>query len=245
MSTLVVGATGATGSLLVAQLLESGNKVKVIVRSAHRFSSIINEHENLKIIEGSITDIPLDKLSEYVSDCSAIVSCLGHNLNFKGLFGAPRNLVTLATKRLCQAIIHNKPTTPTKYLLMNTTGNSNRDIPEVTPISQRIVIFILRHLLPPHADNENASDILRLDIGRTNPYIEWAVIRPDALTNETNISEYEEYPSPIRNPIFNSGKTSRVNVASFMLKLISVKESWNHWKGQMPVLYNKISPENA
>jgi uncharacterized protein YbjT (DUF2867 family) len=33
MTTLVIGASGATGKLLVEQLLESGKMVKIIVRS--------------------------------------------------------------------------------------------------------------------------------------------------------------------------------------------------------------------
>ena len=53
-----------------------------------------------------------------------------------------------------------------KVVLMNTTGNSNRDIPETPPFSQRFIISILRWLLPPHVDNESAADFLRLHIGQ-------------------------------------------------------------------------------
>ena len=35
MTTLVVGASGATGRLLVEQLLAQGEKVKIIVRSVY------------------------------------------------------------------------------------------------------------------------------------------------------------------------------------------------------------------
>ncbi len=240
MSILVLGATGATGRLLVKQLLEEEFHVRIVVRSTTNLPTSISEHPNIKIIIASVLEIPPQQLQEYVSGCTSVVSCLGHNLTFKGLFGAPRDLVTSATKKVCDAIIKNEANHKTKFILMNTTGNANRDIQEQTPLSQRIVVFILRYLLPPHSDNEKASDILRISIGKNNQYIEWAVVRPDGLIDESNVTDYDEHKSPIRNAIFNSGKTSRINVAHFMFKLIHKQDLWYHWKGQMPVIYNKV-----
>jgi hypothetical protein len=121
---------------------------------------------------------------------------------------------------------------------MNTTGNSNRDIPETPPLSQRIVISILRALLPPHVDNENAADFLRTQVGQNDDAIEWVAIRPDALTDETQVTAYNVCTSPIRNAIFDSGVTSRINVGNFMTELILNKSLWLRWKGHMPVIYN-------
>ena len=59
-----------------------------------------------------------------MSFSNAIVSCLGHNMSFKGIFGKPRRLVTDATKRLCTAIKAGEPESTVKYILMNTVGNS-------------------------------------------------------------------------------------------------------------------------
>jgi len=127
-----------------------------------------------------------------------------------------------------------------KIILMNTTGNSNRDIPEKTPLSQRFVIYILRLLLPPHLDNENAADFLRLQIGQSNNSIEWAAVRPDALINEDQVSQYDVHTSPIRNAIFDAGSISRINVADFMSELAINPELWDDWKGQMPVIYSHV-----
>ena len=52
---------------------------------------------------------PYAELNEYVEGCNAIVSCLGHNMSFQGIFGKPRKLVTDATKRLCSAINEGEP----------------------------------------------------------------------------------------------------------------------------------------
>ena len=103
----------------------------------------------------------------------------------------------------------------------------------------RQVIGLLRLAVPPHADNENAAESLRKEIGQDDSALEWCVVRPDSLINEQEDTEYEVYPSPIRSAIFDAGKTSRRNVARFMAELINDDESWHRWQGQMPVIYNK------
>jgi hypothetical protein len=100
------------------------------------------------------------------------------------------------------------------------------------------VIGLLRLLLPPHPDNEKAADYLRVNIGQNNPYIEWVAVRPDNLINEEIVSEYSLHISPTRSALFNSGKTSRINVGHLMARLITNGDLWNKWKGQMPVIYN-------
>jgi hypothetical protein len=121
---------------------------------------------------------------------------------------------------------------------MNTAGNRNRDIGEPVSVRQRIVIGLLRLLLPPHTDNEQAADFLRVKIGQQHPYLEWTAVRPDTLIDEEKVTEYSLYKSPIRSAIFNPGKTSRINVGHFMANLISDNNLWERWKGQMPVIYN-------
>ena len=239
MTTLVVGATGATGKLLVEQLLERGQKVKIIVRSTKGLSEQIQDHPNLSIIEASILELSDEQLADHVKGCSAIASCLGHNLTFKGVFGHPRRLVTDAISRLCEAVRANSPDTVSKIILMNTTGNINRDLNERISFAQRCVIFLLRICLPPHADNEDAADYLRTKIGQNDPAFEWAAVRPDGLIDQETVTPYELHPSPTRSAIFDAGKTSRINVAHFMAELIANSKLWNTWKGQMPVIYNK------
>lgn len=241
MTVLVVGASGATGKYLVAQLLVQKHKVKAIVRFPEKLPESWGNYDNLEIIKAGILDIDDNEMKSIVSDCDAIASCLGHTLSWKGIYGQPRRLVTDALKKLCNAIETNNPTQPVKVVLMNTTGNRNRDLNETISMAQRGVIALLRLLLPPHVDNEKAADFLRTQIGQTNKTIEWIAVRPDGLINETHVSDYEIYPSPIRSAIFNAGKVSRINVGHFMADLISKDSLWNKWKGQMPVIYSKTS----
>lgn len=239
MMVLVVGASGATGRLLVRHLLSRGQTVKVIVRSPDRLPAEIRNHDRLSLIQASVLDLGDDELAQHVKGCGAVASCLGHNLSWKGVYGHPRRLVTEATRRLCDAIKANQAEGSTRFVLMNTAGNSNRDLNESVSIGERVVIGIIRLLLPPHVDNERAADLLRVRIGQDDRSIEWVVVRPDTLVDEEKVTEYEVHPSPTRSAIFNAGKTSRTNVGDFMARLITEDDLWRRWRGRMPVIYNK------
>jgi nucleoside-diphosphate-sugar epimerase len=236
---LVVGASGATGRLLVEQLLERGHFVKVIVRSPDNLSKALRNHDNLSAIQASLLDLSDAELAQHVNGCDAVASCLGHNMSLKGLFGHPRRLVTDATRRLCTAIKANGPERSTKFVLMNTTGNRNRDLEEPISFAEKCVLGLLRRVLPPHADNEQAADYLRSKIGHNDALIAWTAVRPDGLIDEDAVSDYDVHPSPTRSAIFNAGETSRINVAHFMVDLITDDDIWQKWRGQMPVIYNK------
>jgi hypothetical protein len=241
MKVLVVGGSGVTGRLLVEQLVNRGRHVNVIVRSPDKLPADLRDHDQLSVIHASVLNLSEAELALCINGCFAVASCLGHNISWKGIYGRPQRLVTNATRRLCNAIKGNKAERPTKFVLMNTAGNSNRDLNEPISFGQRFVMGLIRFLLPPHVDNEKAADYLRTTIGQVDQAIEWAAVRPDTLLNEDNVTAYEVHPSPTRSAIFNAGSTSRINVAHFMADLITDDDLWNRWKGQMPVIYNKTS----
>ncbi|MBI9104673.1 MAG: SDR family oxidoreductase [Spirochaetales bacterium] len=239
MKVFVAGATGATGRLVVDQLLERKIEVKVVVRSPERLTDESRKNTLLNVIEGSLLNFNDEEFAQIVDDCDAVVSCLGHNLTLKGIYGAPRRLVSEATRRLCNAVKVNNRDLPVKYILMNTTGNRNPDADKPMPLGEKIVLGLIRLLVPPHSDNERAANYLNRVIGQSDKNIDWVAVRPDTLLNAEEVSEYELFPSPVRSPIFNAGQTSRINVAQFMAELITNKGLWDKWKGQMPVIYNK------
>ena len=57
MGTLIVGANGATGRLLVEELLKRGQTVKIVVRSLDSLPEKLKGHANLSVIEDSILDM--------------------------------------------------------------------------------------------------------------------------------------------------------------------------------------------
>ena len=239
-TTLIVGASGATGKHLVEQLLNMGQKVKIIVRTAENLPAPWKNNNQVTIITANVSEISEDDMAKHLSGCHAVASCLGHNISFKGIFGKPRRLVTDAVRTICNTIKkHESINKPIKFVLMNTSGNRNRDLEEPISMGERFVITLLRLLLPPHVDNEKAADQLRTKIGQDDKTIEWVAVRPDNLVNGDKVTEYETFPSPIRSAIFNAGTTSRINVGHFMADLIVNDNLWNKWRGQMPVVYNK------
>lgn len=239
MSILILGGSGATGKLLVEQLLQRGQKLKLVVRATSQIPESWSSNPDVRLIKASVSEITPAEMASYLEGCTGAASCLGHNLTFKGIYGKPRRLVTDAVKLVCSAIEQNAPGKPLRLVLMNTTGNRNRDLKEPATAGEKLMLGFFRLLLPPQADNEQAADYLRSSIGQGHPHIDWVAVRPDSLINQDEVSPYEIHESPTRSAIFNPGKTSRINVADFMARLLTEDELWQQWKGRMPVVYNE------
>ena len=236
MTILVVGATGMTGRRLVEQLLDKNHKVRVIVRSPNKLSEEVLKNPNTTLIKASILDLTDEEMTAHVKECDAVVSCLGHVMTFKGMFGAPRALCTDATRRLCSAIEANRPAVPTKFILMNTVGVKNPDLDEGRTWYERSLLTLLRHIVPPHKDNETAAEHLYRHVGKDNKSVEWCSVRPDSLIN-AEVSAYDIEESPTTG-IFTGRPTTRSNVAHFMTELIEKPALWSRWKFGAPVIMN-------
>ncbi|MBT6491270.1 MAG: NAD(P)H-binding protein [Deltaproteobacteria bacterium] len=184
---------------------------------------------------GSLTDA---QLADYVLGCDAVVSCLGHVISFRGIFGAPRKLCTEAVQRLCLAIEANKPVSPVRFILMNTVGVANPEQGERRTWPEKGVLTLLRWCIPPHVDNELAANHLENEVGSSNDYVQWCSVRPDSLIDE-NVSTYDVVASPVTG-IFSGRPTTRANVAHFMLELVDSDDLWDTWKYKMPVIMNSL-----
>jgi len=222
-----------TGRRLVEHLLGKNHEVRVIARSLHKLSSEVLKNSNTTVIEAPVLDLTDQEIAE---DCDAVVSCLGHAMDFSGMFEDPRKLCTDATRRLCNAIEKNQPPEPTKFILMNTVGVQNPDLEEKRTWHERGLLFLLRHSLPPHRDNETAAEYLYRNIGKDNKHIEWCGVRPDSLI-DAEVSPYDIKASPTTG-ILTGRPTARSNVAHFMTELIENADLWSKWKFRMPVIMN-------
>ncbi|WP_295893668.1 NAD(P)-dependent oxidoreductase [uncultured Vibrio sp.] len=240
MTTLVLGATGATGRLVVKQLLDKQQPVKMIVRSVENLSIGIISHDLVSITRASILDLNEQALIQHIKGCDSIVCCLGHNLTVKGIWGQPTRLVTEVMKRVCHAISSLNPAAPIKLILMSTTGFQDLKNRETVSIPHRCIVALLRLALPPHVDNEAAARFLQDNCSSKEGIIKWVGVRPDSLIDQLASTDYDLHPSPVYDPIFDARATSRVNVAHFMVELISNPILWQHWQGRFPVIYNSI-----
>jgi nucleoside-diphosphate-sugar epimerase len=147
---LVLGASGATGRLVANQLVRKGVPSRLVARENSLIPEEILNNKNVEIVRGNITEFDNYTHTNLISDCDAIVCCLGHNITFKGIFGKPRKLVYEAIKNICYAI-NKKGNHKYKIILMNTTGNVRKDETKNISLGERIILAILKTLLPPIA----------------------------------------------------------------------------------------------
>ena len=238
MKVLVLGASGATGSLVVRQLIKRKITTRILIRRTASLTEEIIESPLVETVEGNINELDQSEMNQLMADCNVVISCLGHNISFKGMFGKPRYLVFDAIKKISETV-KNTANKKVKIILMNTTGYTNSLSGEKNSIVESIILSLLKFLLPPHRDNVRAANFLINEIGKEEKKIEWVAVRPDTLINNEEESAYEVFESPVRSPIFNAGKTSRINVSHFMAELVTDQELWEKWLYKTPVIYNK------
>jgi uncharacterized protein YbjT (DUF2867 family) len=234
---LLLGGTGRTGRLALSQLLERGVSVRAIVRSADRLPEATADVAGLLVTEAELLSLPDDSLRGLVQGCDAVVSCLGHNITLKGLFGAPRDLVTQATTRVCRAIESLQPAKPVKFILMSSVSvnqPAGRDARRGR--SEKAKVALMRGLVPPSRDNQRAADYLCRGAGTDNPLVEWVVVRPDTL-REGPVTEYRLHDSLVSS-LAHPDSTNRANVAHFMCELATNPEVCETWAGKLPVIVN-------
>lgn len=238
MRVLVLGASGATGQQVVRQFINRKIHTRILVRKSAVIPIYMQENPLVEIVQGNINELNDAEVNLLLRDCHAVISCLGHNMTFKGMFGQPRYLVFDAIKGICETV-KKRADKKVKLILMSTTGYTNTSSGETHSIGEKIIFSLLKLLLPPQNDNVKAVNYLITEMGKKNDQVEWVAVRPDTLVNHDEYSPYEICESPTRSPIFNSGKTSRVNVSHFMAELVTDDSLWKRWAFKTPVIYNQ------
>lgn len=241
---LLVGGTGRTGQCVLKQLLGRGISVRVVVRSTQKLPAGAAGDPNLTVVEADLLSLGDDDLRRQVRGCDAVISCLGHVPDFKGIFGPPRDLVTRATARLCRAIETLQPAKPVKFILMSSVSvNRPGGLDTRRGMFERAVMWILRCLIPPARDNQRAADFLLREVGMTGAFVQWVAVRPDAL-REGDASEYSLHDGLVSS-LFAPDNTNMANVAHFMCELATNAKAWDDWKGRLPVVINGTSDSPA
>lgn len=240
MKVLVLGASGATGRQVVLQLMKRKISTRVLVRKSASLPQEVLDHSSVETVTGSISEMDYSRVKELLDGCEVVISCLGHNISFKGLFGKPRSLVVNAVRSVCD-VLKKENTRKTRLILMSTVAYTNRSIGEKNTFGEKIVFSLLTWLLPPHRDNMKAANYLIKSIGEEDEHTEWIAVRPDSLINDEKESAYRISPVKTRSPVFNAGQSSRINVGHFMAELVTDAVLWKKWLYQTPALYNEES----
>jgi hypothetical protein len=234
---LLVGGTGRTGRRVLEQLASRGVGVRAIIRSTRGLTAEIAGNPGVAPIEANLLSLSDLDMQGYLRGCDAVVSCLGHVLSLKGVLGPPHDLVTRATTRLCRALEALRPAKPAKFILMSSVSvHRPGGLDSRRGAFERAFVWMVRGVLPPAKDNQRAADFLQERIGPANPFVQWAVVRPDTLL-EGDASEYTVHEGLVSS-LFAPGQTNMANVAHFMCELVTSPKAWAAWKGKAPVVVN-------
>lgn len=236
---LLFGGTGRTGGRVLKQLLDRGVHVRAIVRSANRLPEGVAGHPRLTVIEADLLALSSEEMLEQVRGCDAVISCLGHHTDLKGIFGAPRELVAPMVERVCAAAFALEPAEPLRVVLMSSVSvHRSGGLDARRGSAERAFVALLRALVPPAKDNQNAADFLLEHIGTDSPFVQWVVVRPDTLV-EGDVAEYVLHDSFVSS-LAKPDDTSMSNVAHFMCDLVTEPKVWDTWQGKLPVIVNAV-----
>jgi hypothetical protein len=189
------------------------------------------------VVEADLLSLSDAELRGQVRGCDGVISCLGHVISLKGVFGPPRDLVTQATMRLCRAIEAVEPAAPIKFILMSSVSVNRPNLLDTRRgMFERACVAAIRGLVPPAKDNQRAADFLCSNFGADNPFVQWAVVRPDTLL-DGDLSEYA-LDEGLVGSLFKPDRTNMANVAHFMCQLATDPKVWDDWKGKLPVVVN-------
>jgi uncharacterized protein YbjT (DUF2867 family) len=237
MNVLLLGGTGRTGGRVLQQLLARGVSVRAVVRSAERLPAGVAGGPRLTVVMGDLLSLSDEQVSEQVDGCDVVISCLGHTASAQGVFGAPRDLVTRSVERVCRATRDLRPARPLKLVLMSSVSVSRPGgLDARRGRFERAVVWLLRGLVPPARDNQNAADFLHDVIEPADPYVQWVAVRPDSL-KEGDVTDYTLHEGLV-DSLFRPGETNMANVAHFMCELATDPEVWAAWRGKLPAIVN-------
>ena len=282
---LLFGATGGCGSQVLTRLLRRGVLVTAVVRSAERLSDDVKSHDNLTVVVfpnghlfagttrkddgkddgNALNDSFTRRLDRYVRECECVVSCLGHNLTLKGMFGRPRQLCVETVRQVCDAVARQKGARKDiasseeeqKKEDENTTTNTNNEPLRLIVVStegvsrfdgadpkrgalERALLKALYFLLPPMKDNVEVVRFLH-ELKETNETStpSHRVVEFCAV-RPSDMRDGEESPheahAELQNGLFDAGNTTRANVGAFIADLVTKPETWARWRNAFPHL---------
>lgn len=159
MNLLVLGATGKTGRLVVAQALEAGHKVTAFVRTAGKLSP----RSGLTVIVGDAENP--EQLQAAAKGQDAVISALGHTS------AARSSAQSIATSSLISVLPPN-----TKFITLTGFGVPDPKDPKI-PLSGRLINRLIE-LMPGQMYNDGLRHVQLL----RGSHLDWTAIRAPRLT---------------------------------------------------------------
>lgn len=192
MKLFVVGATGGTGRLVVAEALRRGHAVKALVRTEH------TTLPGVETVRGDVRDP--DVVTSALSGSDAVISCLGVRL------GQPVGTIrSTGTRVLVNAM---QRVGPRRLVVVSTVGVGSSKPRQSGParvLWPRIV----------GVDRLAEADLAEQEVFASD--LEWTVVRPPRLVDSNTPGTVEVGPD-LRTRL--SSQLSRLDLARLLVDLI-------------------------
>ncbi|MEV8630760.1 SDR family oxidoreductase [Streptosporangium sp. NPDC051023] len=204
MRLIIFGSTGGTGLQVLAQALDAGHDVTVVVRDPAKVSAAG---------QGRLTVVPGDVLEPgawkgEVAGHDAVLSCLGSRDR-----GHPTTVYSRGTSNLIEAM---RETGVRRLLCLSSAG---LEIPPETPFAQRLVTrFVIQRLY-----RHGYADMAVMESLVKAAPVDWTIIRPPMLTDGLPTGRQR---AAIDGHLPGLRSISRADLADYMVKHIEDDATW-------------------
>ena len=198
MKILILGATGATGQLIVRDATASGHHVVALVRA--KASSNLPGAE---VIEGDVRDEAT--LAHALNGCDAVVSALGTGMGVREV-----DLLTVATRALVAAMTR---AGVRRLICISALGVGD---------SRHHGGFVFDRIFQPLLLGAAYKDKDRQEAAIRASSLDWVVVRPAMLTNGAARGRIRATTDLAG---VNGGKIARADVAQFVLEQLTA-DTW-------------------
>jgi putative NADH-flavin reductase len=188
----ILGATGRTGRLLLAQAKERGLEVNALARIPAELGGL---RGTMNVVEGSAIDS--EAVERVVAGCSAVLCAIGQ------VRDSPADLLKRATLNMVDAM--NKLGVKRLVILSNTAVEDPTDSPPLAHRMLRVVLAAVNGKLKQ--DSVGAAKVL------AGSGLDWTLVRAPILTDGPKTGRYRVGPLAKGMPL----RVSRADVAEFML----------------------------
>jgi len=194
---LIVGATGGTGRQLVAQALEHGYEVTVLVRDPSRLQVV---HPRLTVVQGDVLDA--GSVEAAMRGQEAVLCALGHKRYFY-----PTRILSEGTRNILRSMeTHGVP----RLVCETSLGIGN----SAGRMGLYYTLFVIPVILPFYFWDKTRQERL---IARS--HVEWVIVRPGVLTNGDKRGQFRH--GPRAGSFLLTVRISRADVADFMLSQLA------------------------
>src|SRR5919107_4738813 len=190
MKVLIIGATGATGKILMREALAMGHEVTALARNP---SAVASEEDLLRVVQGNALEV--SSVEAAVAGQDAVLSALGTSST------RPTTLFSESTHNVIGAMDKHGV-----RRLVCITGVGVGD-------SKGHVGFLYDRIIRPFVVRNVYEDKERQEVAIKQSDLEWVIVRPARLTDEPAKGEYRVF---LRGS-YKAKTISRADVADFML----------------------------